>query len=244
MKIHVFFTADQVEPSVVAGQTAVVVDVVRATSTIVSALAHGARAIFPTVSTEEALKLASSLGRDETLLCGERKGLKIEGFDLGNSPAEFTEERIDGKRLVMSTTNGTRALHAATGASRVVVGSLLNLSATARAVADGEGDLVIICAGKEGVFSLDDAVCAGYILRELGVERGGGAELNDAALASLSFAEKFEPDADFLAETAAGKALAEVGLESDLTICADVDRHPLVAAMEDRAIRVVDDDGS
>lgn len=239
MKIDVFFTADQVEPAVVSGRTAVVIDVVRATSTIVSALAHGARAIFPAVSTEEALKLASSLGRDETLLCGERKGLKIDGFDLGNSPAEFDEERIGGKRLVMSTTNGTRALHAATGASGVVVGSFLNLSATAAAVED-VGDLVVICAGKEGVFSLDDAVCAGYVMKKLKVKRGGKAELNDGALACLAFAETFEPDAGFLAETAAGKALAEVGLESDLPLCADVDRHPLVAAMEDRAIRVVD----
>lgn len=242
MKIDVFFTADQVDAGVVSGRTAVVVDVVRATSTIVTALAHGARAIFPTVSTEEALKLASSLGRDETLLCGERKGLKMDGFDLGNSPAEFTEERIEGKRLVMSTTNGTRALHAATGASRVVVGSLLNLSATAAAVADAD-ELVVICAGREGVFSLDDAVCAGYVLKEIGVERGDGPELNDGARACLSFAEAFEPDAEFLARTAAGKALADVGLESDLPLCAAVDRHPLVAEMEDRSIRVVDGGG-
>ncbi len=86
-----------VDEASVEGRTAVVIDVIRATSTLVEALANGARAIFPTVSTEEAVKLASSLGREDTLLCGERKGLKIEGFDLGNSPAEFTPEVVAGK---------------------------------------------------------------------------------------------------------------------------------------------------
>lgn len=238
MKVDVFFTAGSAEGASLAGATAVVIDVIRATSTIIEALANGARAIYPTVSTEEAIRLASSLGRDDTLLCGERKGLKVEGFDLGNSPLEYTPPRVRDKRLVMSTTNGTRAFAAAAGADRVLAASYLNLSAAARAVASAE-TLVLVCAGKEDRFSLDDAVCAGLLLaraRELGPP--GEPELNDAARAALDLARSHRPDRDFLAGTAAGRALLQVGLGDDLPFCAQQDRHDVVPEMEDRMIRL------
>lgn len=238
MKIDTYFTPTEVDPAVVAGRTALVVDVIRATSTIVEALAGGAKAIYPTVSTEDAIRLATSLGREDTLLCGERRGLKVEGFDLGNSPREFDAERVGGKRLVMSTTNGTRALLAAQGARRVVVLALTNLSEVVRAVA-ADGDLVVICAGKEDRFSLDDALCAGLLLRDV-THRAGrdGVILNDQATAALSLGEAFEPDEGFLRRTAAGAALVDIGLEADLSICADLDRHALIPEMRDRTIRL------
>lgn len=238
MKIDTYFTPAEVDPAVVAGRTALVVDVIRATSTIVEALAGGAKAIYPTVSTEDAIRLATSLGREDTLLCGERRGLKVEGFDLGNSPREFDAERVGGKRLVMSTTNGTRALLAAQGARRVVVLALTNLSEVVRAVA-ADGDLVVICAGKEDRFSLDDALCAGLLLRDV-THRAGrdGVILNDQATAALSLGEAFEPDEGFLRRTAAGAALVDIGLEADLSICADLDRHALIPEMRDRTIRL------
>lgn len=245
MSTSVFFTPDQVEPPMVAERTAVVIDVIRATSTIVTALASGARAVHPTVSTEDALKLAASLGRDQSLLCGERKGLKVDGFDLGNSPAEYTPDVVDGMHLVMSTTNGTRAFHAASAADRVVAASFLNLDAAARAVADDDA-LVVVCAGKEGRFSLDDAVCAGYLLERIRVARGGAPDdtqdgaldLDDAALACVTLAGHYGPDADFLASTAAGRALLDVGLGEDLETCADVDRYDLAPELQERMIRI------
>lgn len=246
MKATTYLTAAEVDPARVRDSTAVVVDVIRATSTMVEALANGARAIYPTLSTEEAINLATSLGRDDALLCGERKGLKVEGFDLGNSPREFEPAVVEGKSLVMSTTNGTRALLAAEGAERILAGSLLNLSAVARAV-EGAESVSLICAGKEDRFSLDDALCAGMILRAI-LEAGSGrklkagkvpagVELNDASLAVLSLAGAQEPDAEFLRRTAAGAALVEIGLEDDLPLCAEVDRHGVVPEMEDRVIR-------
>ena len=168
MKVHAFFAAGSVNPAEVAGGVAVVIDVIRATSTMVTAFGNGAEAVYPTVSTEDALRLASSLGRDETLLCGERKGQKIEGFDLGNSPAEYDRETVEGKRLVMSTTNGTRAFIAASTADRILAASFLNLGAVAETVTDAVAagsPLVVVCAGKEDRFSLDDAVCAGALIR-------------------------------------------------------------------------------
>lgn len=244
MKAFTFFTAAEPEPPDVAGRTAVVIDVIRATSTIVEALANGARAIYPTISTEDAIRLANSLGRDDTLLCGERKGLMVEGFDLGNSPREYVPERIEGKRLVMSTTNGTRAFAAAQGAEEIVAASFLNLDAVARRLTRVEGDLVLVCAGKEDRFSLDDGLCAGVLLRGL-VEREGGAgiELNDASRAALALARSFELDAELLRQTAAGAALVEVGLGDDLPLCAERDRHDLVPVMDDRMIHLPRGDG-
>ena len=131
MRIDTFLTVPEVDPAVVEGRTALVIDVIRATTTIVQAISNGARAVYPTESAEEAIKLASSLGREDVLLCGERGGLRIDGFDLGNSPSEYEPEVVEDKQLVMSTTNGTRAFVASEQAERVLPVSLVNLTAAA-----------------------------------------------------------------------------------------------------------------
>lgn len=233
--IDVFLSPAEVDESAVEGRVAVVIDVIRATTTMVEALANGARAIIPTASTEEAVKLASSLGRKETLLCGERKGMKVQGFDLGNSPSEFAPNVVGGKQLVMSTTNGTRAFLAAEDSHRVLAASFLNLSAVVKAVRE-EVDLLFICAGKEDRFSLDDALCAGYLIERLEQLEPAGFTLNDAARMVRGLASLHEVDAGFLASTAAGRALVEVGLERDLEVCASLDRYSLVPEMRDRTI--------
>jgi 2-phosphosulfolactate phosphatase len=202
---------------------------------MVEALANGARAIIPTASTEEAVRLASSLGRKETLLCGERKGLKVQGFDLGNSPAEFNAKVVGGKQLVMSTTNGTRAFLAAEDSSRVLAASFLNLSAVVEAVRQEES-LLIVCAGKDDRFSLDDALCAGKLIGRLAELEPAELVLNDAARMVADLASLHEVDVEFLASTAAGMALMEVGLERDLEVCASRDRYSLVPEMRDRRI--------
>jgi 2-phosphosulfolactate phosphatase len=244
MKVLTYLNPTEVDPARVVGATAVVIDVIRATSTIVEALAAGARAVYPTKSTDDAIRLATSLGREDTLLCGERKGLKIEGFELGNSPGEYTPETVADKRLVMSTTNGTRAFLAVEDAERVVCASLLNLSATAASIRDAK-TLVLVCAGKEDRFSLDDALCAGLILLTLGSAEGSGEGepttelvLDDASRAVLALTESFTPDVELLRLTAAGSALVDVGLGADLEHCAMVDRHGIVPEMEDRIIHV------
>jgi 2-phosphosulfolactate phosphatase len=246
MEVRTFLSPAEVDPAAVAGSTSVVIDVLRATSTIVEALASGARAVYPTGSAEEAIRLANSLGRENTLLCGERKGLKIEGFDLGNSPREFTPERVAGKRLVMSTTNGTRAFIAVKDAERVVAAALLNLGAIARSVARAKR-LVLVCAGKEDRFSLDDAMCAGLIVATIlsgptgrkGRKRAPPEmDLDDASRAVLALAGAYEPTVDLLVETAAGAALVDVGLRDDVVHCAARDAHDLVPEMRDRVIRL------
>jgi len=239
MKIRTYFTAAEAEKAEMSGAVAVVIDVIRATSTMVEALANGARAIYPTVSTEDAIRLANSLGREDTLLCGERKGLKVEGFDLGNSPREFGPEKVEGKRLVMSTTNGTRAFVAVQTADKILAASFLNLDQVVRSLPTAEdAEVVLVCAGKEDHFALDDAYCAGLILAEFLEARQASGELDDASRAALSLAASFSLNPELLRRTAAGDALTQVGLGGDLLLCAERDRHSLVPEMTDRMIHL------
>lgn len=235
MKIDLYFTATEVDPASLLEATVVVVDVLRATTTMVEALANGARGIYPTSSTEEAVRLAQSFGREDALLCGERRGQKIEGFDLGNSPREFTREAVAGKRLVMSTTNGTRTFAVGQDGARLLACAFTNLSATARAVAS-DAEVVVICAGRDDQFALDDALCAGHLIGQILESHEKEPELNDAARAARILAVSRKPTRKFLGETEGGQALVDIGLGDDLDLCAEVDRHDVVAEMLDQAI--------
>lgn len=237
MRVDVFFTSHEVDEAAVEGRVTAVVDVIRATSCMVEALANGARAIFPTDSTEEALKLASSLGREDTLLCGERKGLRIDGFDLGNSPWEFSRAAVGDKQLVMTTTNGTRAFLAAEASEKVLAAAFLNLATVGDELAKGE-DAAIVCAGRQDRFSLEDALCSGFLLKHIQASVQSGLQLNDAGRVALELAGRHEPDVAFLESTVAGQALGKIGLEDDLSICAEVDRHPVLPVMAGRRIAV------
>lgn len=235
MRIDTYFTVPEVDGVPLAESTVVVIDVVRATTTIIEALANGARSIYPTESTEDAVRLASSLGREDTLLCGERRGKKIEGFDLGNSPAEFVAEIVGDKKLVMSTTNGTRALRVSEEGARAVPCAFTNLGAVASHVANDER-VTILCAGQEDRFSLDDALCAGHLIRRILDARDDEPEFNDASRAARALAQARKPTRRFLSLAAGGRAVIDIGLADDLAICADVDRHDIVGHMSDQTI--------
>lgn len=236
MKLDVFLTPGEVVPAEVIGRTVVVLDVLRATSTIVEALSAGAKAIYPVASIDDALHLAKTFGRGEVLLCGERRCVPIEGFDLGNSPAEFTPDRVAGKTLVMTTTNGTHAMTLAAGATRVLIGSIMNLDAVVEALVDTEADPVFICSGRERFFAMEDAVCAGAMAARLFETRPGEWTLNDGARAAIALADRFGLDEELFRSVAAGKLLLAAGLEADLAACTDRNRHRLVPVLQDRHI--------
>ncbi len=240
MNIDVHFEPAAPLPDL-AGSTVVVIDVLRATSSMVEALVNGAQGVYPAPSTEEAIKLAASLGREDTILCGEARGLMIEGFDLGNSPREFSADRVAGKRLVMSTTNGTRAFFLVEDAVRVLTCSFMNLSAVAAAGMEADS-IVVVCAGMEGLFSLDDAVCAGALVQRIRTGAEVDIELNDAAMGAVEMALTFRINAHFLASTSTGQHLIEIGLREDLEACAEIDRHSVVPEMDDRVIQLTSPD--
>jgi len=238
MRLDVFMTPAEALPGEVAGRTVVVIDVLRASSSIVEAMASGARTIFPVASIEEAIRLANTLGRDQVLLCGERRSLAIEGFDLGNSPPEFTPERVRGKTLVMTTTNGTSSLVMAAGAGRVVVGALLNLAAVVGDLVRTGAEPVFLCSGREGRFGLDDAATAGHMVAAL-LERLPDVEwqMNDGARAALALSRAWSDGSGALfAQSAAGQQLTALGLEADVAFCARTDLRDVVPVFHERSI--------
>ncbi|MBD0330453.1 MAG: 2-phosphosulfolactate phosphatase [Thermoleophilia bacterium] len=197
------FTPDEA----VAARVAVVVDVLRATSTIAQALASGYRRVFCCRDVEDARALRDALG--EGLLGGERHAVRIPGFDVGASPREFLEPRAE--TVIFSTTNGTRAVLAAAAACELVLlGSLLNLEAVAAAAGDGGDDVCVVCAGFQGTFALDDAYCAGRIVALLPGAR------TDAAVACEALARAFPTALDGLHARTYGPP----GLEDDIAWCA------------------------
>ena len=225
MRVHVAFTPAEAATA----EVGIVVDVLRATSTIAQALASGYRRVLCCAEVERARALRDSL--PDTVVGGERDAIRIEGFDVGASPREFLEPRAE--TLVLSTTNGTRAiLAAAEQCEDVVLGSLLNLEAVVGAARDHSGDVVILCAGFKGAFAFDDAYCAGRIVALLDGER------TDAAIAADLLAGAFPDPLDGLKARTYGPP----GLEADIEWCAResvFDAVPRLARVVDGAAEVV-----
>jgi 2-phosphosulfolactate phosphatase len=165
--------------------------------------------------------------------------LKMDGFDLGNSPGEHTREIVEGKTVLLTTTNGTHALLAVQGARDVVVASYVNMSAVSamlRAALRGGADVAIVCAGQDRQFALEDAACAGRYVYQI-TKRLQQTELNDAALAASLIDRKYGDNLMRLFSTAAhGRALAAAGFEGDLAACAAVDSYPVIPIFQDRQI--------
>ncbi|HYZ77001.1 MAG TPA: 2-phosphosulfolactate phosphatase [Gaiellaceae bacterium] len=226
MRVHVAFTPSEATTA----ELGIVVDVVRATSTIAQALAAGYRRVLCCAEVEQARVLRASL--DGAVVGGERDAVRIEGFDVGASPREFTEPLAE--TLVLSTTNGTRAiLTAAERCGEVVLGSLLNLEAVAAAARAAAGDVAILCAGFKGAFAFDDAYCAGRIVAAL----GSGGERTDAALAASLLAGAYPRALDGLNARTYGPP----GLDADIEWCAResvLDVVPRLARVVDGAVEI------
>ena len=238
MKIDVYFTPQGLSPGDLGGQGVVVIDVLRATTTVITALANGAKAVIPAATSEEAVRLASNLEKDGVVLAGERRSIKIEGFALGNSPREMTAAAVAGKTIVLATTNGTPALVAAQGGDPVLVGAPANFKALAeraRAILAQRGDLVIVCAGREKQFALEDAYTAGRLIKAIrkGIRK---LALNDAARASVALIDEFAGWEEALEGSEAARQLAEADLGEDVAFAARVDRFGVVPVYADRRI--------
>ena len=203
MRIHVAFTPDEAA----SAPTGIVVDVVRATSTIAQALSAGYRRVLCVPEIEQARALREEL--QDSVVGGERDAVRIEGFDAGASPREFLEPRAS--TLILSTTNGTRTIvTAAERCDEVLVGSLLNLDAVVRAASEREEDVAVICAGYKGAFAFDDAYCAGRFVQALAGER------SDAAIAAGLIADAYPNPLDGINARTYGPP----GLEEDIAFCA------------------------
>lgn len=239
MRLDVLFSPVGLTPADTSGRVVVVIDVLRASTTIAVALANGARAVIPLDSTEEVVTRAKAFARSEVRLAGERQMLAIPGFDLGNSPREFTREAVEGKTMLMSTTNGTAAIGGVQGARDVVIASYVNFSAVLamlRSALRGGTDVAIVCAGRDKQFSLEDAACAGRYVAHAS-KRLTGVVLNDAALAAVLIDRRYSENLLRLFTVSAhGRALADAGFKEDLAACAAVDSYPVIPIYQDRQI--------
>jgi len=228
LKIDLAFSPHELEKKDFRGKTVVVIDVLRATSTMIIALESGCSGFIPVSTVEEAMQLAALKKDPDLLLGGERNALPLEGFHLGNSPRDYRPEKVRGKVVVLTTTNGTQALLAARKAAEVFIGAFLNISALSRRLEETGRDVIIACSGEKSLFCLEDTVCGGAIIDRLEQE-GVSLLKNDAAIAAKVLYEYYEGDIHgMLAGCDWGQYLESVGLGKDLRICAQTDSSQLV----------------
>jgi len=221
MKIHVLFSAAYCDELNFSGKNTIVIDVLRATTVIATALSNGAREIIPVGSIDFAMKISGNSSDRQTLLCGERNTKMIDGFNLGNSPFEYSKEIVEGKSIVLYTSNGTKSVVKAKYSDNLFTAAFVNLSSVVEAVKDYD-EIQILCSGSSGPFCIEDTVCAGNIISELSKIKNQ-PELTDAGLASLLLYERHENNIlAMLKNSEHGKLLIENGFGKDIEFCSQV----------------------
>jgi 2-phosphosulfolactate phosphatase len=214
----------------VTDRTVVVVDILRATSCMTTALAHGIKSIIPVASLEEGRALKSK----EVFTAGERDGKKVDGFDLGNSPFEYMEDYLKGKSVGFTTTNGTQAIVKSLGAKEIVIGSFLNLTAVVAHLLSTENDILVVCAGWKGKFNLEDTLFAGALVHML---EGKIVSECDAPLAAqLLYTAAKNNMGEFLKNSSHVKRLARLGIEKDIQFCLTPDLYNVLPVLKDGKI--------
>jgi 2-phosphosulfolactate phosphatase len=239
MRIDLFFTPHQTDELALREKTVVVIDVLRASTTIISALSNGAREIIPVATVESAVKISGNLFGDVILLGGERNGKMIDGFNLGNSPAEYTGERVRGKAVIFSSTNGSQALVKARYARELFVCGFVNLGTVAEALWRTPRDFTIVCAGNDGMLSMEDTVCAGMLVSRVGAGGDTEPELSDGALVARTLHRTFGRGIlKMIRASDHGRHLQEIGFGEDLKFCAGVDTLPVLPLLEGNVIKL------
>lgn len=229
MHLDVLFLPGELPARSRPESTAVVIDVIRATTTIVTAFRNGARSVLPVTTPEEARRVREAT--PDAVLAGERGGQRMAGFDLGNSPREFTREAVGGRDVILTTSNGTKALRAVGEGRVVAIGAFLNRAGVADwLVARGE-DALIVCSGYEGIFSLEDSVCAGAVV-DRAAAQSRALLLGDGARACQVLWTRYAPELSrFLPDTGWGRHVVSIGLGPDLELCAALDVTDAVPVM-------------
>lgn len=250
-KLNVYALPSLVTPDELAGGTVVVIDVLRASTTIACALEAGASQIIPCLEVADAKSLASQFPREEVLLAGERGGLPIAGFDLGNSPSDYTPDRVGGKTILFTTTNGTRAMLACRQADRVLIGAFVNATSIAQQLVGCER-IHLLCAGTEDAYSRDDILMAGLLVDRLQRQSGILYELNAQAITARenwtsSFAVPYAVGAEplpaellvkELRRSLGGRNLVAIGLEADIDTAAEIDRFHVVPELDPTTLHI------
>lgn len=245
MKANVLLSYLYVDELYFTGKTTVIIDVLRASSTIVSALQNGAREVIPVASVEFAVKVSGGMFSGQTLLGGERNTKKVEGFALGNSPLEYSPEIVTGKTIILYTTNGSKAVVKAKFSENLFICSFLNLSSLAKHLVELNKDFVIVCAGKGNTFSMEDVVCAGKLISEVQkLKQNSGTdediEITDSGRAAQTLNKSFGKNLlKMLKETEHGKILLENGFENDLKYCSKLNSSDAIPVFNNNVIKLL-----
>jgi len=241
-EIFVVFEPEWLTADFLADKTAVVMDVLRATSSMLAALANGATRVVPTMEVSEARELKATLPAGTVVLGGERGGLQIDGFDVGNTPQEFAPAVVGGKTVVMTTTNGTRAILMSLGAPQVYVAAINNVGATARALAERcRGDVVLVASGTERRISWEDSFCAGAIVERLAAEqRGGPWQLTDSAMIAQEIWQVAKRDIPAaLRRGRGGRNVMKFNFDAAFAVCGALDCYDFAARVHHDPLEIV-----
>ncbi|MHB8337018.1 MAG: 2-phosphosulfolactate phosphatase [Ignavibacteriaceae bacterium] len=243
MKINVLFTPVIADDLYFTGKTTVVIDVLRASSTIVAALQNGAKEIVPVGTVEFAVKVSGGMFGGQTLIGGERNTKKIEGFALGNSPLEYTEDVVAGKSIIFYTTNGTKAIVKAKFSAGLFICAFNNISAVAKHLAMLDNDFEIQCAGRSNNFSMEDTICAGKLISEIEKIKTD-LSLSDSAKASVALSKSFGRSIyKMLSETEHGKQLLENGFGDDIKFCSKLNISEIVPYFIGNVLKLLPENG-
>lgn len=237
---EVFLTAQSAPDDRLKGKRVLVIDVLRASSTIITALDNGARAVIPVGDMAEAGKIASNMDGDYTVMGGERNGLKIEGYDLGNSPLEYVPEIVQGRTVILNTTNGTVAVARARRARHLAIGGFLNVSQAVQFLAESPDDTAIVCGGTESRIALEDILCAGMILHRLWDGREPDHRSDAAHIAFSQYVQDRNRIGDAVANSNHGRHLIELGFKQDVEVCARIDTHALLPVFKENRLILSD----
>ena len=229
--IDVCLTPDLMHLYPVKGQAVVVVDILRATSCMTTAFAHGIETITPFAKLDE----CQTMGSKAYVTAGERDGRKVDGFDLGNSPFEYMNPELKGKHIAFTTTNGTQAIVKSFGASHIIIGSFLNLSAVARYLQPLSENILIVCSGWKGKFNLEDTLFAGALIEQLGNDASLAC---DAPIAALELYKAAKSNlGEFLKTSSHVQRLAKLNIHKDIAFCLTPDQYDVVPVLRDGVLR-------
>lgn len=239
MKINVLFSPVNADELYFTNKTVVVIDVLRASSTIITALTNGAKEIVPVATVEFAVKVSGGMFGGKTLIGGERNTKKIDGFALGNSPFEYSRDVVEGKYIVFYSTNGSKAIVKAKFAEDLYVCAFNNLSAVYKHLLNLNKDVEILCAGNDNLFSLEDSVCAGKLIKKL-KKKNKKIELSDSGAAAMALFDRFGEDIfDLLKNSEHGQKLLENGFEKDVKYCSESNISTCIPMMDGKVVKAL-----
>lgn len=223
MNIDVIISADHIKEEYLEDKIVVVIDMLRATSVVTTALANGAKEVIPMLTVEEAFEMKKYLSEKgiDSLLGGERRAVRIEGFDFTNSPLEYTRDKIEGKSIILSTTNGTRAINLSLKANKILIGAMINANAVINSLNDNSNDIVFVNSGTNGQFSIDDFICSGYMINLLC--KKDIYILSDIAKTAKYIYDNNSDIVSFIKEARHYNILKDLKLQDDLEYCCKKD---------------------